>query len=44
MRMIRKLEDLTYEGRLTELGFFTLKRRRLWRDLIAALQYQKGAY
>ncbi|PKU44511.1 hypothetical protein llap_5196 [Limosa lapponica baueri] len=37
--MIRKLEHLSYEDRLRELGFFSLENRRLWRDLITAFQY-----
>jgi len=44
MGIISVLKHHSCEGRLREVGLFSLEKRRLWGDLLAAFQHLKGAY
>jgi len=41
--VIKGMKHLSCGERLRELGLFSLEKRRLWAQLIAAFQYFKGA-
>jgi len=44
MRLVSRMEHLSYEERLREVGSFSLEKRRFQGNLTVAFRYLKGAY
>lgn len=44
INIVRRLDHLSSEKRLGELGLFKLTKRKFWGDLMVAFQYLKRPY
>lgn len=43
-KIIKRLEHLSCEDRLKEVGLLSIDKRKLWADIIVAFQYLRRAY